>query len=644
MIVATAGHVDHGKTTLVRALTGVETDRLAEERRRGLTIEPGFAYLDVDEDRWGFVDVPGHHRFVANMLTGAAGVDAALLVVAADDGPIPQTREHLAILSLLGIERMVVAISKCDAVDADRTAAVRSELTALLDEHGFSDATCLPVSAPTGVGLDALRAALGAIAAERPTRDADGPLRFAVDRAFTVRGAGVVVTGFVHGGRIALGDACTLLPTGREVRVRGLRAQDRDASLAGPGERLALNLAGIDLADVPRGAWLTTPGTVDAVHRFDARLLALPDVELRSGTEVHVHHGTARTLGRITVLDGSPDAPRVHLSVREPLALLHGDRFVVRDAAAARTLAGGRVLDHAPPPRGRSRPDRLAELDALEAPDRPAAIRALHALHPLALDAGRWARLFGTTPTALAEALPDALADTGAGTLMLREVGAFGALVDDLVNALERFHAGNPQLAGMGPDELRAVLTPRPARAVLEAALAHALDSGRIERSATRYRLPAHRAALKGADAERWKRIRPRLAEPLAQPPVIHDLARLVDETPEAVGALLARVHHTGEAVRVADNRFLLPEGVALLAHAAARCAARAPDGFFEAREFKAEAGIGRNLAIDVLEFFDRSGLTRRRGNARMLVGSAEALFGPPPDAPAEDDRSRASK
>jgi selenocysteine-specific elongation factor len=642
VIVATAGHVDHGKTTLVRALTGVETDRLAEERRRGLTIEPGFAYLDVGDDRWGFVDVPGHHRFVANMLTGAAGVDAALLVVAADDGPMPQTREHLAILALLGVERLVVAVSKCDLVEADRVDSVRAELADLLEESGFPPAVCLPVSAPTGAGLDALHEALARVAAERADRNPDGPLRFAVDRAFSVRGAGVVVTGFVHGGRITVGDACTIQPTGRDVRIRGLRAQDREAEAAGPGERLALNLAGVDLEAVPRGAWLTTPGRVDAVHRFDARLSPLADVELRSGTEVHVHHGTARTLGRITLLDGPADRPRVHLSVRDPLAVLHGDRFVVRDAAATRTLAGGRVLDHAPPPRGRSRAARLAELDALEAPDAAAAVRALQRLHPLSLDAARWARLLGTAPEALATWLPDALADASGGGLLLRDARAFGDLVDALVAALERFHAGNPQLAGMGPDELRAVLAPKPERSVLDAALAHALAAGRIERSATRYRVPGHRAALKGADAQRWERIRPRLAEALVQPPVIHDLARLVDETPEALGALLARVHHTGEAVRVADNRFLLPEGVAALAHAAARCAAEAPDGLFEARAFKQVAGIGRNLAIDVLEFFDRNGLTRRRDNARVLVGSPDALFGPEPAR--EDDRAQASK
>ena len=632
MIFATAGHVDHGKTSLVRALTGVETDRLEEERRRGLTIEPGFAYVDVDGDRWGFVDVPGHHRFVSNMLTGAAGVDAALLVVAADDGVMPQTLEHLSILSLLGIERMVVAISKADLVDADRLERVDASLAETLDALGFGDAQRIPVSAPRGDGISALRAALGEIAATRRERDDSAVARFAVDRAFSVKGAGLVVTGFIHSGSIRVGDALELLPRGVEVRVRGLRAQDREAAMGRAGERLALNLAGAAASDVDRGSWLARPDAVPLVHRFDARLRCLPDVTMKSGTEVFVHCGTARSLGRITILDGSADGPRVHVSVREPTAVLHGDRFVIRDAGAAHTLAGGTVLDHRPPPRGRTRPERLAELDALELPTVSDMLARLHEQHPLATDGTRWARLLGLAPDDVAAALPDALTDRSAeGSLILRERTRFEELVDALCSALDRFHAGNPQLAGMGPDELRAVISPRPSQTVVEAALARALQDGRIERTATRFRSKGHRSALKGEDAQRWARVRPKLTETPMQPPVVHDLARELGEAPAELEALLVRVHHTGEAIRVADNRFLIPEGLAALAHIAEACAREEEDGRFEARGFKQRAGIGRNLAIDVLEFFDRNGLTRRLQDRRMIVGSAEALYGPPP-------------
>ena len=634
MIFATAGHVDHGKTSLVRALTGVETDRLEEERRRGLTIEPGFAYVDVNDERWGFVDVPGHHRFVANMLTGAAGVDAALLVVAADDGVMPQTLEHISILFLLGVERMVVAISKADLVDAERLETVDADLAETLDALGFAAAPRIPVSAPNGVGVDALRAALGELAATRRARDDAAVPRFAVDRAFSVKGAGLVVTGFVHAGSIRVGDTLELLPRGIELRVRGLRAQDQEAEVGRAGERLALNLAGADASDVDRGSWLARPGAVPAVHRFDARLQTLPEVALRSGSEVFVHSGTARSLGRITILDGTGDTPRVHVSVREPIAVLHGDRFVLRDAGATRTLAGGRVLDHTPPPRGRTRPERLSELDALEAPTPKAVLAKLHARHPLALDGARWARLLGLTPDDVVSALPGALTDRGTdGGLVLRDRARFEALVDELCSALDRFHAGNPQLAGMGPDELRAVIAPRPSRAVLEAALARALRDGRIERTATRFRSRGHRSALKGDDAARWARVRPKLAETPMQPPVVHDLARELGDVPGDLEALLVRVHHTGEAVRVADNRFLVPEGLAALAHIAEACAREAEDGRFEARVFKQRAGIGRNLAIDVLEYFDRNGLTRRLEDRRMIVGSADALYGPAPSS-----------
>ena len=632
MIFATAGHVDHGKTSLVRALTGVETDRLEEERRRGLTIEPGFAYVDIGDERWGFVDVPGHHRFVANMLTGAAGVDAALLVVAADDGIMPQTLEHLSILSLLGVERMVVAISKADLVEPERLEHVDASLAETLEALGFEDAPRVPVSAPRGDGIDALRAALGDIAATRSTRDEAAVPRFAVDRAFSVKGAGLVVTGFIHSGSIHVGDTLELLPRGLEVRVRGLRAQDQEAELGRAGERLALNLAGATASDVDRGSWCVRPGAVPVVHRFDARLHCLPDVTLKSGSEVFVHCGTARSLGRVTLLDGPMDAPRVHVSLREPTALLHGDRFVLRDASAAHTLAGGRILDHRPPPRGRTRPERLAELDALELPSNQAVLARLHAQHPLAMDGARWARLLGLPPEDVVAALPDALTDRSTdGGLILRDRTRFEELVDALCSALERFHSGNPQLAGMGPDELRAVISPRPTQAVLKAALARALQDGRIERTATRFRSRGHRSALKGEDAQRWARVRPKLAETPMQPPVVHDLARTLGDAPGDLQALLIRVHHTGEVVRVADNRFLIPEGLAALAHIAEACAGEAEGGRFEARMFKQRAGIGRNLAIDVLEYFDRNGLTRRQQDCRIIVGSAEALYGPEP-------------
>lgn len=636
MIIATAGHVDHGKTSLVRALTGVDTDRLEEERRRGLTIELGFAYTDVDADRWGFVDVPGHHRFVGNMLSGVAAVDAALLVVAADDGPMPQTLEHLAILDLLQVHGGVVAISKADLVPPERLAEVDAELEALLAPTTLAGAPRVPVSSATGSGLDVLRAALAAC--ECAQRSSGDGTRFAVDRAFTVRGVGLVVTGTVHAGSVRVGDELGILPAGATARVRGLRALDRAADVGTPGERLAINLAGVDAAAVQRGDWLLAPHIAGASARFDARLRCLPDARIRNGMEVHVHHGAGHTLGRVTLIDGPDASPRIHLSVRQPLPVFHGDRFVLRDAAASATLAGGRVLDAAPPRRGRTTAARRAELNVLEQDDPARIVAALVPLRPGGVDPDQLARMLNHSPEALLEAAADTVLDAGSRRL-LHDRSTFEALADRVRDALGRFHAGHPQLAGMGIDELRTVLDPRPDPALLDAVLRALLRDGVLARSATRYRLPGHEAALVDADRADWSRIRPLLAEQPLQPPVVHDLARATGRDPAALGALLARVHHTGGVVRVADNRFLLPEAVAELAAAVERTAAAAPDGLFDARSYRDAAGIGRNLAIDVLEFFDRAGLTRRRGDVRLLTGDATALFGRAGDA--APDRSK---
>ncbi|HSG88875.1 MAG TPA: selenocysteine-specific translation elongation factor [Pseudomonadales bacterium] len=627
MIIATAGHVDHGKTSLVRALTGIDTDRLEEERRRGLTIDLGFAYADVAGARWGFVDVPGHHRFVGNMLAGVAGVDVALLVIAADDGPMPQTLEHLAILEVLDIDAAVIAITKADLVDPERLAAVHDEIDASLAGSPLATAPRIPVSSVTGDGLDDLRSALTAVHAAAAKAHVGEGFRFAVDRAFSVRGAGLVVTGCVHSGQVRVGDELTVMPGGGTARVRGLRALDRDADSGAAGERLAVNLAGPDVDDVGRGHWLLAPQIATTTLRFDARLRCIGDARVRSGLEVHVHHGASHTLGRITLIDGDESRPRVHLSVRDPLALFHGDRFVLRDSAARSTLAGGTVIDPVPPLRGRTRPGRRAELDVLEDDDPNRLVPALIALRPDGVDAAALARALNLAVDTVRGAAPDAVVEGGA-TPLLRDRDAWEGLAARILDALRRFHAGHPQLAGMGVDELRAVLDPKPGTKVLDAALRELIRSGALTRSATRYRLPDHLPALAAGDREAWDRVRPILAQTPTQPPVVHDLARRLDLDPAALGALLARVHHTGGVVRVADNRFMLPAAVAQLAAVVEQTAAAAADGLFDARTYRDHAGIGRNLAIDLLEFFDRSGLTRRRGDVRLLVGSAEALFG----------------
>lgn len=626
MIVATAGHVDHGKTTLVKALTGVDTDRLEEERSRGLTIDLGFAYTAWQQQRWGFIDVPGHQRFIGNMLAGVAAIDVAMLVIAADEGPMPQTLEHLQILDLLGVDRAVVALSRIDLAPPDAIEQARAATRRLLMGSGLEGAAIVPVSAVTGAGIDALRAALAAQAESRTQRIGQG-FRMAVDRVFTVSGAGLIATGSAHAGSVEVDTQLVVLPQGHSVRVRGLHALDESRSVGHAGERLALNITGIRPQQLRRGDWLVAAKLAHPQVRFDARLRVLPDVNLKSGLEVHLHHGASHTMGRLTLLDGDPRSPRVHVAVREPVGVLHGDRFILRDSSGQVTLAGGRVLDPAPPPRGRSRPARLRQLDALER-DSPGAIaQAALACTPLELDIETLAWKLNHDPAELADAVPQAVVDRQAG-LRLRDADTWTALKEQIRSTLGQFHAGQPQLAGMGVDEVLAVLDPKPPAPVLRAALRDAIRDGSIARSATRFHLPGHQPRLDPKDAERWQRIAPHLQQQPRQPPVVHDLARMLDMPPDELDSLLVRVTFSGRLIRVAKNRFLLPSAVSELAELAEALAQNSDSGSFDARAFRDAAGIGRNLTIDLLEYFDRMGLTRRQGDQRRVVGRSEEIFG----------------
>lgn len=626
MIIATAGHVDHGKTTLVKSLTGVDTDRLEEERHRGLTIDLGFAYVEWQGRRWGFIDVPGHQRFIGNMLAGVAAIDAALLVVAADEGPMPQTLEHVQILDLLGIERGVVALSRTDLAPSDELQRTMAATRDLLAGTQLADAPIIPVSAVTGSGLEALRAALDDTARTASERSGES-FRLAVDRVFTVSGAGLIVTGSAHAGSVEADTQLVALPRGDSVRVRGIRALDESRHVGHAGERLALNITGIGHDDIRRGDWLVAPPLARPQSRFDARLRLLAGVSLKSGLEVHLHHGASHAMARITLLDGEASSPRAHIAVREPIGVLHGDRFILRDSSGQTTLAGGTVLDPEPPPRGRSRPERLRQLDAMEQPGPAAIVRAALAGTPLELDLGTLAWKLNADPALLAEAIPDAVIDRQAG-FRLRDATAWTALKEQIRSQLARFHAGQPQLSGMGVDEVLAVLDPKPSAAVLRAALRDAIRDGSIARSATRFHLPGHRPQLDPKDAERWQRIAPHLRKQPRQPPVVHDLARTLEMDPAALDSLLARITFSGKLIRVAKNRFLLPEAVTELAGIAMSLSHNSENGSFDARTYRDAAGIGRNLTIDLLEYFDRMGLTRRHGDQRRVIGHSEDIFG----------------
>ncbi|MEO7336397.1 MAG: selenocysteine-specific translation elongation factor, partial [Caldimonas sp.] len=395
MIVATAGHVDHGKTSLVTALTGIDTDRLDEEKRRGMTIDLGFAHADLgDGTLVGFVDVPGHERFIRNMVAGVASVDLALLVIAADDGPMPQTIEHLAILEWLGVRACIVALTKVDRVSDARLAEVGRGIEALLAAGPFRDAAIVPVATPSGHGIDALKGALREAASGNVAKPVHGHFRLAVDRSFVVAGAGLVVAGTVVAGAARVGDALLASPRGLAVRVRAIERHGKPADRASTGQRCALNLAGLDVqrGAIERGDWIVAAHAHRPTDRIDVRLEASSTLarSLRQGASVQLHLAAATVPARLALLDRESIEPGhsalAQLVLERAIGALHGDRFVIRNAAENRTLGGGRVIDPFGPARGRSRPERRAELEELDHADAATVIAARLARSPEGFD------------------------------------------------------------------------------------------------------------------------------------------------------------------------------------------------------------------------------------------------------------------
>ncbi|MCW5611265.1 MAG: selenocysteine-specific translation elongation factor [Rubrivivax sp.] len=619
MIVGTAGHIDHGKSTLVRALTGVDTDRLPEEKQRGISIELGYAFMDLPDagGRIAFVDVPGHERLVHTMIAGATGMDAALLLVAADDGPMPQTREHLAVLSLLGVARGAVVVTKADRADAARVQAVVAGAQALLAGSALAGAPVFVVSATSGQGLDALRAWLGEQARHEAVAPAGGAaFRLAVDRAFTLAGVGTVVTGTVHAGHVAAGDELRLVPGDATVRVRSLHAQNQAVAQARAGQRCALALAGVAKEAVERGQWLVAPAAALATDRLDATLTLWHGEAkaLRSGTPVTVHLGADAVPGTVAVLDRELLAPgetaRVQLVLRRRIGAWHGDRVVLRDASATRTVAGGRVLDPCAPVRYRRTPQRLAELDALAlaAPDER--IAALVAAAPQGVDLQRLAAAQGRAVAPVADAL------TGGGWALgaAQTVQARSAVLA----ALAAFHAAHPDELGPDAARLRRLALPRLPDALYRALLAALIADGAVALRGAFVHLPAHGVRLSASEERIAQKAAPKLAAAGFEGAWARDLARDCGESEPLMRTTLSRLAQRGELHQVVKDLFYPPATMATLAGIVRRVAA-GRGGEVTAAAFRDATALGRKRAIQILEHFDRIGLLRRVGDVHRL-------------------------
>ncbi|MBK8321445.1 MAG: selenocysteine-specific translation elongation factor [Betaproteobacteria bacterium] len=619
MIVGTAGHIDHGKTSLIRAITGRDTDRLPEEKRRGISIELGYAFRPVGSGLVAFVDVPGHERFVHTMLAGATGIDLALLVVAADDGVMPQTREHLDILRLLGVARGAIALTKVDAVEASRVSEARGEIAAWLAGTGEAAWPVFEVSTRTGKGVPELSAWIDVIAGEQGAADPASRFRLAVDRAFTLAGIGTVVTGTVHAGVVREGDEVVVAPSGQRARVRSIHAQDRPAKEGRAGERCALNLAGLAREDVPRGEWIQDADLANATTRFDAAL-RLSERETRvlaSSSVVHLHHGSRDILARVAILDAPSASPGSRVlagfTLTEPLPACRGDRFVIRDASAQRTLGGGRVLDIDPPLRYKRRPDRLARLAVLRDGTPAQALDALLEAGPVS--PGRLACAWNLARGRIDAMLGEAGAHVAGPSAF--PGAAWRRLRDAAVAAIGDTHAREPEMPGLERERLRRIVAPAIAPESFATLAEEMLAQGLVVRRGAFLALPGHKAELAGEERVRWEKVKPLLMDVPFGPPRVRDLAKATGIAESEVRTLLRKVARVGEVTLVAPDHFFLSDAVADLADIASQVAA--VDGVARAAPFRDRIGGGRKVAIQILEFFDRVGYTRRVRDDHVL-------------------------
>lgn len=711
MMIGTAGHIDHGKTSLVRALTGTDTDRLPEEKKRGMSIELGYAFLAPSDDgpavgkgsvapaatagqtevvpTFGlprepiaFIDVPGHEKLLHTMISGATGIDFALLLVAADDGVMPQTREHLAVLSLLGIDRGVVAITKIDRVDEARVQEVAQQVTALLADTPLAHAPIIPVSATRGDGVAELRqllraeavrldaahgpdgtvdphgseSSVRASAATEPAETiaalpAQMGFRLAIDRVFSLDGVGTVATGTVHAGRVQVGDVLQQLPDGpKELRVRSLHAQNRSTDAAHAGQRCAINLAGVERDQLQRGHWLTQPGIASVSDRLDVELHlwhAEPRA-IRSGTRVHVHLGTTASPAAVAVLDADTLAPGstglAQLVLPQPLAAWHGDRLILRDAAGQRIIGGGRVLDSRAPVRYRRTPQRLQLLQALQRPALRDRLAGLLETCEHGVDLRQWQQVFGLASVAAFDASLQTLPHRRlAGDFIIGEP-AWQQLRRTVLDTLAAYHQNATDEIGPDAARLRRLARLRMDDAHWRLLLDALVKEGSVAQSGAFVHLPEHGSQLAARDETLLQRLTPHLMEAGAQGAWVRDLAEHIGEPAANLRPAMARLARSGHLYQVVKDLYLDAATAARLAALVRQLAlenkepaesdlaevqqASNPLPILTVARFRDASGLGRKRAVQMLEFFDRIGLCRRVGDTHVLRLESEVFKG----------------
>ncbi|MRS12068.1 MAG: selenocysteine-specific translation elongation factor [Actinobacteria bacterium] len=626
LVLGTAGHIDHGKSTLVKALTGTDPDRLPEEKERGVTIELGFAQLTLPSGRtMGVVDVPGHERFVRQMVAGATGIDVVLLVVAADDGIMPQTREHLAIIDLLGIPKGVVAITKADLADADWLDLVAEEARALLVGTSIAGAPIVPVSARTGAGLPELLAALDAVADEAESRQSSLPLRLPVDRVFTIAGAGTVVTGTLWSGTAKRDDAVELYPSGKKGRVRSVQIHGHPAEKAVAGNRVALNIAGLDTGEIARGDIVAEPGSLSVTDRFDARFtyLASEAKPFESGTRVHVHHGTREVLGRVLLMGQEHMRPGesvfAQIRLEEPLAPRYDDRFIIRSYSPMWTIGGGVVLDALPLRRTTLKPHERELLDALVAHDLSGAALGLLASRGLPMTSAQVAAAIGVPRAQVAD-------DLNRAALERLKVGGetyFTAAEaqDSILAAIERelvaFHDANPNATGLGTATLRDRVDRRLEPRVFDALLELAVARGALVLAGGEARHPKAASTALAAESDAAGKLLALLRAQALAPGTTAELAAEAGVELGIARKVLGRLAAEGTVLRLGPDLHF--DAGAVVKAREQIVGYLGEHGTILAKDARDLTGSSRKYILPLLEYFDAQGITKRDGDVRTL-------------------------
>ncbi len=629
VIVGTAGHIDHGKSTLVEALTGTHPDRLEEEKRRGITIDLGFAFLEESGVRFGFVDVPGHERFVKNMLAGAWGVDVLLLVIAADEVIKPQTREHFDICRLLGVKRGVIALTKIDRVDAETQALERLEIEDFVQGSFLANARIVPVSAKTGEGLGKLKEALKQAAQEVEAKDPRDYFRLPIDRSFSVKGFGTVVTGTLVAGQISSGQEVELLPVAKKLRVRGLQTGGTSVERGEAGQRTAVNLAGIEHTEIQRGMMLATPGRFRASRRIDVRLELLPSArELKHRAKVHFHVGTSETVGEVLLYEGTELAPGqnglAQTRVQDDVVLVRGDRFIVRQFSPVITIGGGVVLDPLARRPANKDTGRVAFLQTMETGTREEIIGALTERNVLGVGmsdvVARTGWLESEIKAAAASLAKEKLVRiVSQEPLVLFSEKRFGEICEKLRARVEKFHKENPLVPGIAREELRGILGRRMRTETFQAAIDELARQGKVVAQGELIKKPGTEVTLTPEEAKAKEQITQAfLKAGLTVPSAKEVLSQLSIESRNAEKILQILLREK-ILVRVSPELIFHAEALQRLTGLLQNYK-KTKGERVGVPAFKDLTGITRKYAIPLLEFLDRQRVTRRAGDERVIL------------------------